>query len=70
MTNRKTYNLVSKFVYGQTAEQALAAKSCLACKASVDRDALDDEELENYVVSAMCPKCYAEIVKTADKPAE
>jgi hypothetical protein len=64
MTNRKTYNLVSKFVYGQTVEQALAAKNCLVCKALVDRDALDDTELENYVTSAMCPKCYA--MYTAD----
>jgi len=67
MTTKKTYNTVAKFVYGQTADEAIAAGNCLACKEPVNRDDLNDTNLMNYVESAMCPKCWADMVADKDE---
>lgn len=44
--------------FGMTQQQARRAGICVRCKQQINPDLLDQYELREYVLSAVCPTCF------------
>jgi len=48
-------------VFGLTLEDALSKNICIRCKTPVDNSDWEPIDIDEYLISGLCPSCYDEI---------
>ena len=54
---------ISKQLFGLTLAEAHSTNICIACKAPVDSAEWEPIDIDEYLISGLCPACFDGITK-------
>lgn len=50
-------------LFGMTLDQAHKGRKCISCKRSLDLHSLESVEVDEWLISGYCPRCFADLTE-------
>ena len=49
---------LARSMFGISASEAISERICIRCKRSIDTNDWSHDDIDEYVISAICPTCF------------